>query len=90
MQKKLLTMQDIAAILALSEVTVRHWGYGHRPPPENFPQPIRVGRQLRYVADELDDWICGLRGTQAAAPRQAAAGKTRGRPRKVRPTGGDA
>jgi predicted DNA-binding transcriptional regulator AlpA len=83
MQKLFFTIEEVALLLVLSEATVRHWSYGHRPPPKGFPRPIRIGRQLRYVAADLDAWISGICTAEATvAPEETA--KKRGRPRKVK------
>lgn len=81
--QKLLTIELIALATCLSEVTVRHWAYGHRAPPPGFPKPIRVGRQIRFVEEEFNDWIDAIRGKpETPAPTVASSEKRRGRPRK--------
>ena len=47
MQLQLLAIPRVASLLDLAKLTISHWAYGHRPAPEGFPKPIRVGRQLR-------------------------------------------
>ncbi|EQD61976.1 hypothetical protein B1A_09526 [mine drainage metagenome] len=82
---QLLTIDQIAERLGFSPVTIAHWAYGHRRAPENFPAPIHVGRQLRFVAADIDAWISALRGvtdTVSESPRR------RGRARKSMPRNG--
>lgn len=98
---QLLTSREVAKQLGFADLTLFHWSYGHRPAPAGFPKPIRVGRQLRYIGEEIDAWIRGLRGddatsatTTACAPITAPAAPTlsviqaprRGRPRKTKPS----
>jgi len=85
---QLLTIKQVALLLALSPVTVTHWSYGHRPAPEEFPAPIKIGRQLRYLASDIDQWIVAQRNGGPTPSVQAFAlgtptGRRRGRPRKV-------
>ncbi|MGN6120562.1 MAG: helix-turn-helix transcriptional regulator [Rhodanobacter sp.] len=76
---QLLKINEVATQLGLSPITVQHWAYGHRPAPANFPEPVRIGRQLRFVDSDVDGWIRGLRGefTESSSPQ-----RRRGRPRK--------
>lgn len=76
---QLLTIDQIAARLGFSPVTIAHWAYGHRRAPENFPAPIHIGRQLRFVAADIDAWISALRGVPDAASEPP---RRRGRARK--------
>lgn len=83
--QQLITIDDVAQLLALSKVTVTHWSYGHRPAPESFPVPIRIGRQLRYVAEDVDTWIMAKRGLQAKSDITSShSPKRRGAPRKTK------
>jgi predicted DNA-binding transcriptional regulator AlpA len=66
MQLQLLAIPRVASLLDLAKLTISHWAYGHRPAPEGFPKPIRVGRQLRYVEQEIGDWIRSQRGEPIA------------------------
>lgn len=80
---KLLTIELVALATCLSEVTIRHWAYGHRAPPAGFPKPIRVGRQIRFVEEEFNEWINAIRGAHdTPKPYVAPSAKRRGRPRK--------
>lgn len=89
---KLLTIELVALATCLSEVTIRHWAYGHRAPPAGFPKPIRVGRQIRFVEEEFNDWVDAIRGKpETSAPTVASNERRRGRPRKsVHSIGGGA
>jgi excisionase family DNA binding protein len=52
MMKKLLTIDDLADYLGVPKGTVYRWrttGYG--------PAGIRVGKYVRYRADDVDAWI---------------------------------
>lgn len=51
------TIEEVAVRVRFSPVTITHWAYGRRPAPAKFPQPIKVGRQVRYIASQIDEWI---------------------------------
>lgn len=80
MQHHLLTIPQAAVAIGMSRVTVTHWAYGRRPTPSRFPKPVHVGRQLRYVAADIDGWIESLRSSAAVIP-PARPSRRRGRPR---------
>lgn len=84
--QQLLTIKQVATLLVLSPVTVTHWSYGRRPAPAKFPSPIKVGRQVRYLAADVDDWIlakCGRTPTFTSCTDDSRARRPRGRPRKL-------
>lgn len=86
--QQLLTIEQVALLLALSPVTVTHWSYGRRAAPKQFPAPIRVGRQLRYLETDIDRWIVARRGGDPVPPvlgcaQHASPVRRRGRPPKV-------
>lgn len=85
MQLQLLAIPRVASLLDLAKLTVSHWAYGHRPAPDGFPKPVRVGRQLRYVEQEIVDWIRQQRGEaivpQPVAPDRSTPQARRGRGR---------
>lgn len=62
------TIDDVAGRTRLSPVTITHWAYGRRPAPKNFPNPIKVGRQVRYIAAQIDEWILA-QAEDGSAPR---------------------
>jgi predicted DNA-binding transcriptional regulator AlpA len=85
------TISSLAGFINFSDATVANWTYGRRPPPAGFPAPIRVGRQLRYIREEVEAW---LKERAAARPGQeqatqlkdtATASATPGRRRPGRP-----
>lgn len=78
---QLLKIDEVAIQLGLSPITIQHWVYGHRPAPANFPAPIRIGRQLRFVDADVDGWIRALRGDPAESTEPFHE-RRRGRPRK--------
>ena len=81
--QQLLNIATVAAILGFSRITVEHWAYGHRPAPDGFPSPVRIGRQLRYIDAEIGVWIASLRFQEAPKPPTLASARRRpGRPRK--------
>lgn len=82
---QLLKIDEVAAQLGLSPVTIQHWAYGHRSAPANFPAPIRIGRQLRFVDVDVDGWIRGLRGEPSGSTEPVGQHRRRGRPRKSKP-----
>jgi len=88
---QLKTLFDIAFKTQFARATIEHWAYGRRPAPAGFPSPIRVGRHLRYIEEEVDAWITSR---AAARPGQeqatqlkdtATASSTPGRRRPGRP-----
>lgn len=62
---QLSTILDVSSLTKFSPTTIEHWAYGRRPAPAGFPSPIRAGRQIRYIQEEIDAWI---RGRAAARP----------------------
>lgn len=82
---QLLKIDEVATQLGLSPVTIQHWAYGHRPAPANFPMPIRIGRQLRFVDADVDGWIRSLRGEPGGPTETLDQHRRRGRPRKSKP-----
>jgi predicted DNA-binding transcriptional regulator AlpA len=79
---QLLKIDEVATQLGLSRITIQHWAYGHRPAPANFPSPIRIGRQLRFVDADIVGWIRGLRGESTKPTEPVPERRRRGRPRK--------
>ena len=82
---QLLKIDEVATQLGLSPVTIQHWAYGHRPAPTNFPAPVRIGRQLRFVDADVDGWISSLRGAPSETTEPVGQRRRRGRPRKSKP-----
>lgn len=84
--QQLLSIATVAAILGFSRITVEHWAYGHRPAPDGFPSPVRIGRQLRYIDAEISNWISSFRIQEAQQPPtltyQSLARRRPGRPQK--------
>jgi predicted DNA-binding transcriptional regulator AlpA len=60
--QQLLTIEQVANVLALSSATVMNWSYGRKPAPKLFPQPIKVGNRLRYLESEVEHWIAAKSG----------------------------
>lgn len=89
MSHHLLTIAQTAELIQMSPVTVSHWAYGQRPRPDDFPAPIKVNRNLRYVAQDLDDWIERRRIRIGRNPMTSSlavpSAHRRGRPRKLAP-----
>ncbi|MBU6405423.1 MAG: AlpA family phage regulatory protein [Alphaproteobacteria bacterium] len=76
---RLLTISDIAQRVSFSKATVKHWAYRRRPAPAGFPNPIRVGRSLRWPDLEIDAWIASLAGIDQK--QEEPTKPRRGRPR---------
>lgn len=51
-KKRLLTVPDVAAMCSLSTKTI-----GRLTDRRAMPAPIRLGRSVRYSADEIESWI---------------------------------
>lgn len=85
----LLTIPQAAERIQMSRATVKHWAYRRRPAPPGFPDPVRINRNLRYIAQDIDEWIDSLRDKVERRPvfspeRDANLNRRRcGRPRKV-------
>lgn len=62
------TIEDVARRTRFSPVTIAHWAYGRHAAPLNFPHPIKVGRQVRYISAQLDEWILAQAGVAPAPP----------------------
>jgi predicted DNA-binding transcriptional regulator AlpA len=92
MQHSLLTIAQTADRINMSPTTVIHWAYRRRPAPAGFPEPVHINRNLRYVAQDIDDWIEGLRDRGGSRPIMSGivttAARRRGRRRKVAPVVG--
>lgn len=57
--KNLLTTKDVAKALQVSVRTVQR--YQNEPPP-GFPRPVKIGRSVRYDADDLQNYINQSKG----------------------------
>lgn len=86
---RLLTIPQVADRIQMSRTTVRHWAYRRRPAPPTFPDPVRINRNLRYVAQDIDEWIDSLRDKAGSpplllpGPNASLNRRRRGRPRKA-------
>lgn len=52
MAKRYLTPDEVAEILSIPPSTLYKWRYSNSGPPVT-----KVGKYLRYPADELDRWL---------------------------------
>lgn len=52
MQKRLGTVKDVAARLGVSDRAIWKWNAAGK-----IPDPIRLGRSVRWDLDELERWI---------------------------------
>jgi len=50
--EQLLTTQEVAELLQISEQTLHQWRYR-----KISPKGIRVGRHVRYRINDLEDWL---------------------------------
>jgi predicted DNA-binding transcriptional regulator AlpA len=64
----LLTADDLARLLGLHPVYVRDVISKRK----GFPDAIRIGKALRWKADEIEDWIDRQRVSPAVRARKAA------------------
>ncbi len=62
MQKPLLTTAEVARHLGVPVATIHRWRYVGTAPPA-----IRIGRHLRFDADDLEHWIDGQRSDNTSA-----------------------
>lgn len=56
----LVTLEEIAAALQYSKVTLENWAYGRRQPPVGFPRAIKLAGRLRWRRHEVEAWLNGL------------------------------
>lgn len=77
----------LAQLTGFAEQTLRHWANKTRQPPRGWPEPIRIGRNVRYRTSQIIDWIEGTTApnTELQEPPFTPR-RGRGRPRKM---GGD-
>lgn len=64
----LLTADDLARLLGLHPVYVRDVISKRK----GFPDAIRIGKALRWKADEIEDWIDKQRVSPTVRARKAA------------------
>ena len=84
----LLIINDVAARLHLSPVTIAHWAYRRKAAPKDFPEPIKIGNRLRWRPEAIDAWLDALQKVPHSAAEDAPpadAVRRPGRPRKVSP-----
>lgn len=84
----LLDTELLSKLTGFAPQTLRHWATHTRTPPLGWPEPIRVGRNVRYRTDEIIRWINGGDRTSEIAPPIATEEQKRGRgrPRKGAPS----
>ena len=69
---RLLSLDDLARKAGMSRTSV--WTLRRRP---DFPQPLQLGRSVRFVESEVDTWLMAQRietATQAADDGETADG----------------
>lgn len=85
---QLFDIRRVAAAIGFSPATITHWAYRRRPAPNGFPEPIHVGRQLRYIKEEVDTWVASRAAARPGQQQNELANTTvsrrRGRPCKSR------
>lgn len=83
----LLDTELLSKLTGFAPQTLRHWATHTRKPPPGWPEPIRVGRNVRYRTDEIIRWINGGDRTSEIDPHLATVTveqkRGRGRPRKA-------
>lgn len=92
MNPLLLSVSDAAKLTSFASATVKNWAYGRKSAPPGFPNPIKVGRVLRYRFSDLETWVTQI-GTCCAPVRCASESdqledlpvprRRRGRPSKL-------
>lgn len=74
----------LAKITGFAEQTLRHWANKTRQPPPGWPEPIKVGRNVRYRTSHIIDWIEGVAAPNTELQDPVFTPKRgRGRPRKT-------
>jgi len=80
----LLNTELLAKITGFAEQTLRHWANKTRKPPAGWPEPIRIGRNVRYRTSQIIEWIEGSAVPNTEFKEPAFTPKRgRGRPRKT-------
>ena len=59
MQTQVLTISDVAATLKVSTKTIRRWWYSGE-----IPQPIKIGRSLRWRQSDIEAIVAPQTETQ--------------------------
>lgn len=91
MDSLLLNFEEVARLIVFSPATVANWAYRRKPAPQGFPQPIKIGRILRYRRMDIEVWIANLGAIEpclpSAGPNSAGSAhsikRSRGRPRLI-------
>lgn len=78
----LLDTELLSRLTGFAEQTIRHWATHTRQPPSGWPEPIRVGRNVRYRTAEILAWINGPT-LLVPPPTFIEQKRGRGRPRKT-------
>ena len=82
MEKLLLNLAEIGALVGFAERTVRNWTYIKSCRPPRWPDPAQVPG-CRYRAEDIKLWVDGLpplrRGEEDAAPAPVVSTRGRGR-----------
>ena len=91
MDSLLLDFEDVGRLITFSHATIANWAYRRKPAPRGFPEPIKVGRLLRYRRVDIECWIAKLGpvGSGSSSAPQIANSiiqqikRPRGRPRLI-------
>lgn len=84
----LLDTEQLARITGFAEQTIRHWANKTRPAPLGWPEPVKVGRAVRYRTIDIIQWVdggCRMQppgSSQTALENEPPTRRGRGRPRK--------
>jgi predicted DNA-binding transcriptional regulator AlpA len=89
MDSLLLNFEGVARLITFSPATVANWAYRRKPGPQGFPQPVKIGRILRYKRNDIEGWIAslGVVESRLASAQHNSDGilpvvkRSRGRPR---------
>lgn len=65
---ELLNTQEAADFLGVPEATMRHWRH-----VQKGPKSIRIGRHVRYVQAQLEEYVQQLMDAEDAQRSQAGA-----------------
>jgi predicted DNA-binding transcriptional regulator AlpA len=61
-----LTSIEVAKLLSISEVTLRQSRVTGKLLGSNAPRHLKLGRQVRYVQSDIDQWIIEVNQEEAA------------------------
>lgn len=60
MESLLLNFVEVAELIGFSRATIENWAHRRKPAPAGFPQPLKIGRILKYRRVDIARWVDDL------------------------------